>query len=296
MRLSHFFIDRPVFAGVLAVLITLLGLLAFPTLPVSQYPQIAPPTVNITAVYPGASAETLAETVATPIEEQISGVDNMLYLTSNSTADGHLNITVTFALGTDLNVDQVLVENRLEAALPQLPDEVRNIGVTVRKSTPDILLAVHMYSPDNSLDQQYVANYVGLHIRDPLLRLYGVGDIGSRAARDYSMRIWIDPDKAAVRNLTVDEVVAALQANNVKVAAGSVGAPPFNGGRPANQLEIQTLGRLTTPEQFGDIVIKRDDQGRLTHVSDIARVELGAADYTTNAYLGYLASRPPWRG
>jgi len=293
MRLSHFFIDRPVFAGVLAVLITLMGLIAFPTLPVAQYPQIAPPTVNITATYPGASAETLAETVATPIEEQISGVDNMLYMASNSTADGHVTITVTFALNTDLNVDQVLVENRLEAALPQLPDEVRNIGVTVRKSTPDILLAVHLYSPDNSLDQQYVANYVGLHVRDPLLRLYGVGDIGSRASRDYSMRIWIDPDKAAQRNLTVDEVVAALQANNVQVAAGSVGAPPFDGGRPANQLEIQTLGRLTTPEQFGDIVIKRDDQGRLTHVSDIARVELGAADYTTNAYLGYLENGKP---
>ncbi len=288
MRLSHFFIDRPVFAAVLAILITLVGAIAFPTLPVAQYPQIAPPTVNISATYPGASAEVLAETVATPIEEQLNGVDDMLYLSSNATADGHLTITVTFKLGTDLNTDQVLVENRLQAAEAQLPAEVRNIGVTVRKSTPDILMAVHMYSPDNSLDQQYVANYVGLHVRDALLRVYGVGDINSRAARDYAMRIWIDPDKAAARNLTVDEVVAALQANNVQVAAGSVGAPPFEGGRPSSQLEIQTLGRLTTPAQFSDIVIKRDDQGRLTRVSDIARVQLGAADYTTNAYLGYV--------
>jgi HAE1 family hydrophobic/amphiphilic exporter-1 len=286
MKISHFFIDRPVFAAVLAILITLVGAIAFPTLPVAQYPQIAPPTVNITATYPGASAEVLADTVATPIEEQINGVDNMLYMSSNATADGHLTITVSFKLGTDLNIDQVLVQNRLQAAEAQLPAEVRNIGVTVRKSTPDILMAVHMYSPDNSLDQQYVANYVGLHVRDPLLRVYGVGDISSRAARDYSMRIWIDPDKAAARNLTVDEVVSALSANNVQVAAGSVGAPPFDGARPANQLEIQTLGRLTTPQEFSDIVIKRDTDGRLTRVGDVSRVELGAADYTTNAYLG----------
>jgi HAE1 family hydrophobic/amphiphilic exporter-1 len=285
MRLSHFFIDRPVFAAVLAIIITLVGAIAFPTLPVSQYPSIIPPTVNITATYPGASAQVLADTVATPIEEQVNGVENMLYMSSQATGDGHLTITVTFKLGSDLNIDQVQVQNRLDAATPQLPEEVRNIGVVVRKSTPDILLAVHMFSPDNSLDQQYVANYVGLHIRDQLLRLPGVGDIASRATRDYSMRIWIDPDRAASRNLTVEEIVQALQNQNVQVAAGAIGEPPFAGSRPAQQLNIETLGRLTTPEQFGDIVIKRAPDGALTRVKDVARVELGAQDYTTNAYL-----------
>jgi multidrug efflux pump subunit AcrB len=182
MRLSHFFIERPVFAAVLAILITLVGAIAFPTLPIAQYPQIAPPSVTISATYPGASAEVLADTVATPIEEQINGVDDMLYLSSNATADGHVSINVTFKLGTDLNTDQVLVQNRLDAALPKLPQQVRDIGVTVRKGSSDPLMAVHTYSPDNSLDQQYVANYVGLHIRDALLRVHGVGDIGSRAA------------------------------------------------------------------------------------------------------------------
>jgi HAE1 family hydrophobic/amphiphilic exporter-1 len=285
MRLSHFFIDRPVFAAVLAIIITLVGAIAFPTLPVSQYPSIVPPTVNITATYPGASAQVLADTVATPIEEQVNGVQDMLYMSSQATGDGHLTITVTFKLGSDLNIDQVQVQNRLDAATPQLPEEVRNIGVTVRKATPDILLAVHMFSPDNSLDQQYVANYVGLHIRDPLLRLPGVGDISSRATRDYSMRIWIDPDRAAARNLTVEEIVSALQAQNVQVAAGAIGEPPFSGAHPAQQLNIETLGRLTTPEQFGNIVIKRGPDGSLTRVQDVARVELGAQDYTTNAYL-----------
>jgi HAE1 family hydrophobic/amphiphilic exporter-1 len=285
MRLSHFFIDRPVFAAVLAIIITLVGAIAFPGLPVSQYPSIVPPTVNITATYPGASAQVLADTVATPIEEQVNGVQDMLYMSSQATGDGHLTITVTFRLGSDLNIDQVQVQNRLDAATPQLPEEVRNIGVTVRKATPDILLAVHMFSPDNSLDQQYVANYVGLHIRDPLLRLPGVGDITSRATRDYSMRIWIDPDRAAARNLTVEEIVSALQAQNVQVAAGAIGQPPFSGARPAQQLNIETLGRLTTPEQFGNIVIKRGPDGALTRVQDVARVELGAQDYTTNAYL-----------
>ncbi len=293
MKISHFFIERPVFAAVLAILITLVGAFAYPTLPVAQYPTIAPPTINISATYPGASAEVLADTVATPIEEQINGVDDMLYMSSSATGDGHLTITVTFKLGTNLNTDQVLVENRLEAAQSQLPEEVRNIGVTVRKSTPDILMAVHMYSPDNSLDQQYVANYVGLHVRDALLRVPGVGDINSRAARDYAMRIWIDPDKAAARNLTVEEVVAALQAQNVQVAAGNTGAPPFDGAHPATQLSVETLGRLTTPQQFRDIVIKRDQTGALTRVGDVARVELGAADYTTNAYLGLVVDGKP---
>jgi hydrophobe/amphiphile efflux-1 (HAE1) family protein len=291
VRLSHFFIDRPVFAVVVSVLITLLGAIAYPTLPVAQYPQIVPPTVTISATYPGASAEVLADTVADPIEEQVNGVEDMDYMSSQNTGDGHVTITVTFKLGTDPDKAQVLVENRVSTAEPRLPDVVRNVGVVVRKATPDILLAIHMYSPDGSLDQQYVSNYTNLHIRDELLRIPGVGDISSRATRDYSMRIWIDPDKAAARNLTVDDVVNALRSHNVQVAAGNLGAPPFGGGVPAYQLNIQTLGRLSTPEQFGDIIIKTDAQGRMTRVSDVARVDLGAADYTTNAYLAALPDR-----
>ena len=285
MKFAHFFVDHPVFAAVISILITLLGLIALPTLPVAQYPQIAPPTVNINATYPGASAETLASTVAQPIEEQINGVEDMLYMSSQSTGDGHLTITVTFKLGADIDKELVLTENRAAVAVPQLPAAVQATGLIVRKSSPDLLLAVHFYSPDNSLDQQYISNYFTLHVHDELLRLPGVGDLGSRAARDYAMRIWIDPDKAAQRNLTVDDVVSALRAHNIQVAAGSIGEPPFGTGSAARQLDIQTLGLLTTPEQFGDIIVKRDAQSRITKVSDVARVELGAADYTTDAYL-----------
>jgi HAE1 family hydrophobic/amphiphilic exporter-1 len=285
MKFAHFFVDHPVFAAVVSILITLLGAIALPTLPVAQYPQIAPPTVNISATYPGASAETLATTVAQPIEEQINGVEDMLYMSSQSTGDGHLTITVTFKLGADIDKDLVLTENRAAVAVPQLPSAVQATGLIVRKASPDLLLAVHFYSPDNSLDQQYISNYFTLHIRDELLRLPGVGDLGGRAARDYAMRIWIDPDKAAQRNLTVEDVVGALRAHNVQVAAGSIGEPPFGSSGTAQQLDIQTEGLLTTPQQFGDIIVKTDSAGRTTKVSDVARVELGAADYTTDAYL-----------
>ena len=285
MKFSHFFIDRPVFAAVVAILITLVGAIAYPSLPVSQYPEITPPTVNVTATYPGASAETLADTVATPIEEQINGVENMLYMSSQSTGDGHLTITVTFKLGTDPNAAQVLVENRVATATPLLPPEVTQAGVTVRKSSTDFLMAVHMYSPDGSLDQKYIANYFGLHVHDALLRIPGVGDIGSRAARDYSMRIWIDPDRAAARGLTTDDIVNSLKSHNIQVAAGSVGQPPLSQGASAFQLNVEALGRLSTVQQFADIIIKTDPQGRQTRVSDVARVELGAADYTTDAFL-----------
>ena len=285
MKLSHFFIDRPVFACVLAILIVLVGAIAFPTLPVAQYPEIAPPTVTVNATYPGASAETLAETVATPIEEQINGVENMLYMSSQSTGNGQVQITVTFRLGTNLDTSQVLVENRVATAEPHLPQEVRDSGVTVRKSSPDLLLAVHLISPDHSLDRQYIANYATLQIHDDLLRVPGVGDIVSRGARDFSMRIWIDPDKAAARGLTVDDIVNALRSHNVQVAAGGVNQPPFGPGGGAYQYNIQVQGRLNQPNEFSSIVIKRDDQGRVTHVSDVARVELGAQDYTTGAFL-----------
>ena len=293
MRFSHFMIDRPVFAAVIAILITLLGAIAYPNLPAAQYPEIVPPTVNVTLTYPGASAETIAETVADPIEEQINGVEDMIYMSSQSTGDGALQITVTFKLGTDLDKAQELVENRVDTAKPRLPQEIQSTGITVRKSSPDILLAVHMYSPDKSLTQQYVANYVTLQIQNPLLRLQGVGDVSTRAARDYSIRIWIDPDKAAARNLTVDDIVTQLRNHNVQVAAGNIGSPPFGDNSAAYQLQVQTQGRLVTPAEFADIVIKRDDQGRITRVSDVARVELGAATYTTNAYLGTLNNGKP---
>ena len=286
-------IDRPVFAAVIAILITLLGAIAYPNLPAAQYPEIVPPTVNVTLTYPGASAQTIAETVADPLEEQINGVENMLYMSSQSTGDGKLQITVTFALGTDLNVAQDLVENRVDTAKSRLPQQVQQTGIIVRKSSPDILLAVHMYSPDKSLDQQYVANYVTLQIQNPLLRLKGVGDVSTRAARDYSIRIWIDPDKAAARNLTVDDIVTQLRGHNVQIAAGNIGGPPFGNSNPAFQLQVQAKGRLVTPDEFADIVLKRDDQGRITRVSDVARVTLGAADYTTNAYLGLVTDGKP---
>ncbi len=281
-------IDRPVFAVVISVLIVLLGGVAYFNLGAAQYPQIVPPTVNVTLTYPGASAETIAETVADPIEQQINGVEDMIYMSSQSTGDGNLQITVTFKLGTDLDKAQELVQDRVTTALPRLPQEVQQTGITVRKSSPDILMAVHMYSPDGSLDQQYVANYVTLQVQEPLLRVPGVGDISVRAARDYAIRIWIDPDKAAARNLTVDDIVGALRSHNVQIAAGNIGAPPFGKAPSAYQLQVQAEGRLVTPQQFADIVIKRDAENRLTKVSDVARVDLGAATYTTNAYLGYL--------
>ncbi len=285
MRISHFFIERPVFAAVVAILITLVGAIAFPTLPIAQYPDISPPTITINANYPGASSEVLADAVASPIETQVNGVENMLYMSSQSTSDGHVSIIVTFKLGTDPNQAQVLVENRVASATSRLPAEVVAGGVTVRKANSDPLLAVHVFSPDGSLDQKYVSNYVGLHVRDALLRLPGVGDIGGRASRDYAMRIWIDPDRAASHGLTVEEIVEALRGQNVQVAAGAVGQSPQSASPNANQLSIQALGRLATPAQFSEVIVKHDAQGRLTRISDVARVELGAQDYTTNAYM-----------
>jgi HAE1 family hydrophobic/amphiphilic exporter-1 len=247
--------------------------------------------VSVSASYPGASAELLADSVAGPIEQQINGVDGMDYISSSSTGDGRLTITVTFKLGVDADKAQQLVENRVAAAAPGLPDTVRQIGVVVRKASSDPLMAVHLYSPDGSLDQQYIANYAGIHIRDRLLRIPGVGDIGSRASRDYAMRIWIDPDKAAARNLTTDEIVAALKTHNLQVGGGLLGAAPFSNTPGAFQMTVETQGRLDKPEQYADIIIKRDPAGHVTRVRDVARVELGAQDYTVNAYMsGYPAA------
>ncbi len=285
MRIAHFFIDRPVFAAVVSILITLVGIIAYPTLPVAQYPQVAPPTVTVSASYPGASAETLSDTVATPIEQQINGVEDMLYMSSQATGDGRLTITVTFKLGSDLDKAQVLVQNRVAVATPRLPQQVRDIGVVVRKASPDFMMAVNIYSPDKSRSYAYVANYTTLEVRDRLLRIQGVGDLNIRGARDYAMRIWIDPDRAAARGLTVEDITSALASHNVQVAAGAVGAPPFAAGGTAFQLNIDALGRLSTPSQFADIIVKTSPGGAVTRIRDIARVEMGAQDYTSSAYM-----------
>ncbi|WP_294395306.1 multidrug efflux RND transporter permease subunit [uncultured Sphingomonas sp.] len=285
MRISHFFIERPIFAAVVAIAIVLLGAIAYPLLPVAQYPEIVPPTVTVTANYPGASAETLASTVAQPIEEQINGVEDMLYMSSQSTGDGRMQITITFALGTDLDKAQVLVQNRVAVAEPRLPEQVRATGVIVRKSSPDFLLAIHFTSPDRSLDRQYIGNYVTLNVRDQILRIEGVGDVAVRGDRDFAIRIWIDPDKAAARNLNAEDITTAVQNANVQVAAGALNAEPVQQGGGGFQLNVQAQGRLTTPDQFADVIIKRDADGRVTRVRDVARVELGAQQYTTGAYL-----------
>jgi hydrophobe/amphiphile efflux-1 (HAE1) family protein len=285
MKFPHFFIERPIFAAVLSILIVVFGIVAYPTLPVAQYPEIAPPTVVVTASYPGATAETLSETVAAPLESAINGVENMIYMSSSATGDGALQITVTFKQGVDVDQAQVLVQNRVATAEPRLPDQTRQIGVTVLKNSPDILLVIALTSPDGSLSQQYVSNYATTQVVDRLARIPGVGGVRSFGGRDYNMRVWIDPDRAASRNLTTDEITAAIRAQNAQVAAGSVGQPPFNKGGAAFQLGVQTQGRLTNPDEFGEIIIKRDDQGRLTRLRDVARIELGAQDYTINALL-----------
>ena len=284
MRLAHFFIDRPVFACAVSVIITLLGAITFPRLAVDQYPRIAPPTVSVSATYPGASAEVMADNVAAPLEQQINGVDDMLYMSSQSIGEGRVSITVTFKLGTDVDLAQVKVQNRVQTALPQLPQEVQNLGVSVRKGAGDTLLIVHMTATDAAMDRKFLANYASLQVRERLLRVSGVGDVGVNAARDYAMRIWIDPDKAAARNLTVQEIVEALRENNVQVAAGAVGAPPFTNNPAASQLIIQTAAKLSTAEEFARVIIKRDEQGRVTRISDIGRVELGAQNYGINAF------------
>jgi hydrophobe/amphiphile efflux-1 (HAE1) family protein len=283
MRLAHFFIDRPRFATVLSAFVTLLGLGALAVLPVAQYPEVVPPTVQISTSFPGASAETVARTVATPLEQAINGVENMLYMSSQSTGDGNLTITVTFQIGTDLNVAQMLTQNRVQDVLSRLPADVQALGVQVRKATPSILMAIQVYSPDKSHDPLYISNYITLHIRDPLARLPGVGDVQFQGGREYAMRIWLDPDKVAARQLGANEVLAALRAQNLEVSAGILNQPPVT-TPGAYQINVETLGRLSTPEQFGDIVVKSDNEGRVTHIRDIGRVEVGAADYGTTAF------------
>ncbi|HYR57098.1 MAG TPA: efflux RND transporter permease subunit, partial [Chthoniobacteraceae bacterium] len=286
MNFAHFFIDRPIFAGVISIVITLVGAIALATLPIAQYPDIAPPTIQVTANYPGANATVVAETVATPIEQQINGVENMLYMSSQSTSDGNLMLNITFKLGTNLDTAQVLVQNRVAIAMPTLPSEVQRGGVVTKKQSPDITMVVHLVSPDGSLDSVFTSNYALLQIRDELARIDGIGDINVFGAREYSMRVWLDPTKVAARGLTAQDVVQAIQEQNVQVAAGIIGAQPVPPGASAFQYTVNTLGRLADEKEFGDIVIKTGASGQVTRIRDVARVELAARDYTVISKLG----------
>lgn len=279
MKFAHFFIDRPIFASVLSIVIVIMGSIALFTLPIAQYPDVAPPTIVVTARYPGANANVVAETVATPIEQEVNGVENMLYMSSQSTADGTMTLTITFKLGTNLNIAQVLVQNRVAIAVPRLPEEVRRLGITTAKRSPELTMVVHLVSPDNTYDQLYVGNYAFLQVKDVLARLPGVGEVVVFGARDYSMRVWLDPEKIASRYLTASDVVNAIREQNLQVAAGIIGAPPTPLGTDL-QLTVNTLGRLQTEEEFGEIVVKRGEDGQVTRVRDVARIELAARDYS----------------
>jgi len=284
--LARFFIDRPIFAWVISIIIVLAGTICVWILPIAQYPEIAPPTVSVTCQYPGASADVVAETVAAPIEQQVVGVENALYMSSQSASDGSYTLTVTFALGTDLDMAQVLVQNRVAQATPLLPDVVKATGVTTKKKSPNILLAVNLFSKDDPetgkpiLDNLYLSNYATIQIRDQLASLDGVGDVGILGQQDYSMRVWLNPDALASRSMSPGEVVASLKEQNVQVAAGQIGQPPVPPGQEM-QLTMTTLGRLQTPEQFADIVVKTGSDGQITRIRDIGRVELGAKNLNT---------------
>ena len=283
--LSKFFIDRPIGAWVVFFVVIILGVVSLLRLPVAQYPEVAPPTISVVAVYPGADARTVAATVATPIEQEINGVENMLYISSQCTNDGQMSLTVTFALGTDLDMAQVLVQNRVSIALPKLPEEVRRQGVITKKKSPSILLCVNLISPDNRYDQLYLSNFATIQIKDALARVQGVGDVTMLGARDYSMRVWLDPDKLASRDLSATDALKALQEQNVQVAAGRLGQPPAPPGE-AFQLTLNAQGRLIDEDQFGEIILKTDlKTGGLTRLKDVARVELGAKNYEMGSYL-----------
>ncbi len=282
--MGRFFVTRPVFAIVVAVVTTIVGLLAYFELPVEQYPEIAPPSIVVRASYPGADAVTVAETVATPLEQEINGVEDMLYMSSYSTADGSMALTITFELGTDLDAAQVLVQNRVSVAEPRLPEEVRALGVTTTKSSPDLMMVVHMLSPDATFDQLYVSNYARSRVRDQLVRLDGVGDLLIFGEREFSARVWLDPDRLGSLGLTAGDVVAALREQNVQVSGGSLGAPP-NRADSAFEVTITTQGRLEDPREFGRVIIKSTEDGRVVRVRDVARVEIGARSYVTNSYL-----------
>jgi len=284
MRLSRFFIDRPIFAAALSIVIFVAGAISIFTLPISEYPEVVPPSVVVHAVYPGANPRVLAESVATPLEEQINGVENMLYMSSQATADGALTLTVTFRVGTDADLAQVQVQNRVSQALPRLPEEVRQLGVTTVKSSPNITMVVHLVSPDKRYDMVYLSNYAVLQVKDELARIPGVGQVVIFGAGDYAIRVWLDPNKVAARGLSASDVVGAIRDQNVQVAAGVVGGMPMN--QPVDfTLTVNARGRLTTEDEFRDIIVKTGADGQITRLGDVARVELASGNYSLRSML-----------
>lgn len=282
--MSRFFIQRPIFASVLAFLIVMGGLLSINSLPIEQYPNITPPTVMVSAFYPGADAQTVSDAVAQPIEQQVNGVENMLYMNSVCSNNGSYQLTITFEVGTDINMANVLVQNRVALATPQLPNEVKQLGVTVLKKSTNIILSVALTSPDQRFNNLFLTNYANLNIFDEIKRIDGVGDVGIYGAGNYSMRIWMNPGKMQSRNLTVTDVANAIREQNVQVASGQIGAPPVTRGTEF-MYTLTTKGRLSSVEEFGDIVIKKDNQGKVTYLKDIARIEMGSQDYTTSGMI-----------
>src|ERR1700748_60211 len=284
MNISKFFIDRPIFAGVLSVLLLLGGIISLFKLPISEYPEVVPPSVIVNAQYPGANPKVIAETVASPLEEQINGVEDMLYMQSQANSDGNLTITITFKLGTDPDKAQELVQNRVSQALPRLPEDVTKLGVTTIKSSPTLTMVVHLISPNNRYDMTYLRNYALINVKDRLQRIPGVGQGPLWGSGDYAMRIWLDPQKVAQRGLTATDVVNSIREQNVQVAAGVIGQSPMPSTVPL-QLSVNTQGRLQTPEEFGDIVLKASADGAVTHLRDVGRVELAASEYGLRALL-----------
>jgi multidrug efflux pump len=284
MNISRFFITRPIFAGVLSLLIFILGAISLFQLPISEYPEVAPPTVIVTATYPGANPKTIAETVASPIEQILNGIENMLYMSSQSTANGVITLTVTFKLGTDIDLAQVQVQNRVSQVLPKLPEEVRRFGVTTVKSSPDLTMVVHILSPNDRYDELYLRNYATLNVKDELARLPGVGQVQLFGGGEYAMRVWIDPDKAAARGLTSSDVVNAIREQNVQVAAGAIGQQPVK-GEVAFELTVNAKGRLVSEQEFENIIVKVGEHGEKLRLKDVARLELGSSEYALRSLL-----------
>src|SRR5919202_5974013 len=280
--MSRFFINHPVFANLIAIITIILGVVALDQLPVAQFPPITPPTVQVRTVYPGANAQVVADTVAAPVEQQVNGVERMLYMSSNCSSDGSYTLTVTFEIGTNLDTAQVLVQNRVAVAEPLLPEEVRRQGVVVKKQSTDIILLISLTSPNDTYDSVFMANYATLRLVDELSRVPGVGDVRVSGGSEYSMRVWLDPERMRARDLTTQDIVAALQEQNVQVAAGQVGQPPAPPGQKL-QLTVTALGRLSDPEEFRQIVVKTGAEGRVTYLSEVAEVELGSQSYDTFA-------------
>lgn len=284
MNLSRFFIDRPIFAAVVSILIFMAGLVSMFRLPISEYPEVAPPSVVVSAAFPGASPSVIAETVATPLEEQINGVEGMLYMSSLATTDGNMQLTVTFRIGTDADLAQQMVQNRVSQATPRLPEIVRQIGVTTVKSSPDITMVVHITSPEGKYDSLYLSNYATLNVKDRLTRITGIGQVQVFGAGDYAMRIWLNPEKISERGLNGSDVINAIRGQNIQVSTGTIGGAPY-ADHALVQMPINAKGRLTSPEEFENIIIKRDENGIVTRLSDVARIELAAQQYAVESLL-----------